>query len=294
MLRSSYRGRFAPSPTGLLHAGSLVTALASWLDAKAAIGTWLIRIEDIDTPRIQPHATEGILQQLALFGMLSDEKIVYQSERLGAYETALMKLNQSHRLYVCTCSRKKIIESRPNSTLQGSEAVYPGFCRPEKDQNCSFTSPTGAIRIKIPKNTIVQNQDLNQEVGDFVLKRNDGIFSYQLAVVVDDDFQKITHIVRGQDLESNTPRQQWLQQQLQLPSPKYLHIPLILNDAGEKLSKQTKAPVIWPSNKSEVLHYLHLAGEHLGLGLAKPNSRMTLCEWQEQAIQAWRNLSKSF
>ena len=234
------------------------------------------------------------MQQLALFGMMSDEKIVFQSERVKAYENALLNLNKSQLLYVCNCSRKKITESRINSSLDGSETVYPGFCRPEINHICSFKNLSGAVRIKIPNNTIILNQNLNEEVGDFVLKRNDGIFSYQLAVVVDDDFQKITHIVRGQDLESNTPRQIWLQQQLQFQQPKYLHIPLVMNGAGEKLSKQTKAPIVWPSNTTEALHYLHMASEHLGLGLSKPNSTLTIAQWQEQAVEAWKNLFKTF
>ena len=194
MLRSSYRGRFAPSPTGLLHAGSLVTALASWLDAKAANGTWLIRIEDLDTPRIDPQASEGILQQLALFGIKSDEKVIFQSQRTSAYENALEKLNQSKLLYVCKCSRKKIAEFRSDTLSPGSEMIYPGFCRQTLNTLCNLSNLLGAIRVKIPENTIIQKQQINQEVGDFVLRRNDGIYSYQLAVVVDDHFQEITHI----------------------------------------------------------------------------------------------------
>ena len=294
MLRSSYRGRFAPSPTGLLHAGSLVTALASWLDAKAANGTWLIRIEDLDTPRIDPQASEGILQQLALFGMKSDEKVIFQSQRTSAYENALEKLNQSKLLYVCKCSRKKIAEDRTDTLSPGSEMIYPGFCRPTLNTLCNLSNRSGAIRVKIPENTIIQKQQINQEVGDFVLRRNDGIYSYQLAVVVDDHFQEITHIVRGQDLESNTPRQIWLQEQLQIPTPIYRHIPLLKNNVGEKLSKQTKAPIIWPKNTVETLEYLHQVNLHLGLGLNQASERITIAEWQEQAIKAWASLKKSF
>jgi len=292
MSATNYRGRFAPSPTGLLHAGSLATALASWLDARAAQGTWLIRLEDLDTPRIQTHAMTGILQQLAMMGMTSDEAVIYQSQRLPFYIEALHQLNQSKLLYACSCSRKKIAQSRDNlPTNPSAELVYPGFCRPVKPKSCLLDQSTGAIRVRIPTNTYSLSQHLSSEVGDFVVLRQDGIFTYQLAVVVDDSHQGITHIVRGEDLSSNTPRQVWLQQQLGIPTPNYKHIPLVVNHFSEKLSKQTNAPPIWPKNTQEALVYLHLAGVHLKLGLEKPSLHMTLAQWQEQAVKAWSGLT---
>ncbi len=288
MLRTTYRGRFAPSPTGLLHAGSLATALASWLDAKSAGGIWLIRVEDLDTPRVQAYAIEGILQQLALMGMISDETILYQSQRISFYTEALHRLNAAKLLYECSCSRKKISEHvESTSQTPSAELVYPGFCRPQEPHVCPLSNHLSAVRVRIPAHTNILGQNLPQDVGDFVIRRNDGIFTYQLAVVVDDGYQGITHIVRGGDLESNTARQVWLQQQLGLPQPFYRHIPLVVNASLEKLSKQTQAPPIWPRNSIEVLQYLHAAGEHLGLGLEKPTSQLSIAQWQEQAVRAW-------
>jgi glutamyl-Q tRNA(Asp) synthetase len=290
MSRSSYRGRFAPSPTGLLHAGSLATALASWLDAKASKGIWLIRIEDLDTPRLVKGADQGILQQLAQMGMMSDESVIYQSERKPQYLEAIHRLNQSRLLYVCRCSRKKIVQYiQTHPILDTQEIVYPGFCRPLEPQICNLDEVNHSIRVRIPKNTIIKGQNLQQEVGDFVILRQDGIFTYQLSVVVDDAAQGVTHIVRGQDLESNTPRQIWLQQQLGFTLPEYLHIPLVVNDSAEKLSKQTKAPIIWPQNSQEALNHLYQASCHLELGLTKPHITMTVSEWLIQAVMAWKN-----
>jgi glutamyl-Q tRNA(Asp) synthetase len=294
MLRSSYRGRFAPSPTGLLHAGSLVTALASWLDAKAANGVWVIRMEDLDLPRIDPQAATGILQQLALFGMQSDENVLFQSQRTSAYEQALFQLNQAKLLYVCKCSRKKIAQLSNTTHHESEELVYPGLCRPAEDSFCNLQNTVGAIRIKIPPNTVLEEQNLTKEVGDFVLRRSDQIYTYQLAVVVDDHFQNITHVVRGEDLASNTPRQIWLQNQLQFPNPNYLHIPLVKNDLGEKLSKQTKAPIIWPKDTPETLQFLYSASQHLGLQLDQPGPNMLITDWQAQAVNAWREMFKPF
>jgi len=290
MSRSYYRGRFAPSPTGLLHAGSLATALASWLDAKASEGIWLVRMEDLDTPRLEIGADQGILQQLAQMGMVSDEVVIYQSERKTIYFKTINRLNQQKVLYVCNCSRKKITEYiQTHPRFFNEEMVYPGFCRPVEPTLCELGSTQGAIRVRVPENTFVQHQDIYQEVGDFVLLRQDQVFTYQLSVVVDDAAQDITQIVRGQDLASNTPRQVWLQQLLGYPTPQYLHIPLVVNASFEKLSKQTKAPVIWPQNTQEALHYLDVAGKHLQLHLEKPTPHMTISEWLSQAVMAWKN-----
>ena len=246
-----YRGRFAPSPTGPLHSGSLVAALASWLDARAHGGAWLVRIEDVDTPRCVPGADRLILDQLAACGLHSDEPVVWQSQRGALYQQALDRLITSGQAYPCACSRKDIETAL---TLQGAvrerhhAAVYPGTCRPERGGLRGRTAR--AWRFLVPAHSTVhwtdqqlgpQTQDVAAEVGDFVLKRADGLWAYQLAVVVDDAAQGITHVVRGADLTDNTPRQILLQRALGLPTPVYRHTPLVLGTNGEKLSKQNGA-----------------------------------------------------
>lgn len=248
---SSYRGRFAPSPTGPLHAGSLVAALASWLDARAHGGAWLVRIEDVDTPRCVPGADRLILDQLAACGLHSDEPVVWQSQRGALYQRALDRLIAGGQAYPCACSRKDIEAAL---TAQGvvrerhHAAVYPGTCRPERGGLRGRTAR--AWRFRVPAHSTVdwqdlqlghQTQDVATEVGDFVLKRADGLWAYQLAVVVDDADQGITHVVRGADLTDNTPRQILLQRALDLPTPVYRHTPLVLGANGEKLSKQNGA-----------------------------------------------------
>jgi glutamyl-Q tRNA(Asp) synthetase len=282
-----YRGRFAPSPTGLLHAGSLATALASWLDARAANGVWVIRIEDIDKFRVDANAAQGILQQLDKMGMTSDEPVLYQSNRIPLYMKALNALNEKELLYRCTCSRKKIAEAT-SITSPHLDLIYPGWCRPEKPSSCELPPTSGAIRARLPNPSIIRSENLNSTTGDFVLFRNDQVISYQLAVVVDDFSQAITHVVRGADLQTNTSRQIWLQQALGYPTPSYRHIPLVVGEDQEKLSKQNKAPVIWPNNTQEALIHLHAAGEHLGLNLEKPSETMTIGQWLGQAVQAWK------
>ena len=287
MLLTNYRGRFAPSPTGLLHTGSLATALASWLDAKAFNGVWLVRIEDVDTTRAQPDASEGILQQLALFGLLSDEPVIFQSNRYEIYADYLTKLIKEGLIYSCTCSRKKIqdhYEILGKNISTHEELVYPGFCR---SQPIQFDTKQ-ALRIKTPENAYVGEQLLNKEVGDFAIRRADGIFTYQIAVVIDDHLQGINHVVRGADLASNTPRQIWLQQILGFKTPQYMHIPLILDQHGNKLSKQNKAKPLWPKSNQEILSCLTLVAHHLGLDL--PDTQPThLSEWLHFAVCAWRD-----
>jgi len=235
----SYIGRFAPSPSGPLHFGSLVAALASYLDAKANRGQWLVRMEDIDPPRIMPGAADSILRTLENYGLHWDQQVLYQSTRQQAYEAALDHLKQHNLIYTCDCSRQQI-KSHGN--------VYAGICRTKNNQ----TQSPSAQRIKVPNVTIgfddqimgKQTQKLHSTVGDFILRRKDNLFAYQLAVVVDDAEQDITHIVRGHDLLDSTARQIFLQQSLGLDTPDYAHFPVITNNSQQKLSKQNLAPEI--------------------------------------------------
>ena len=248
MTNHGYAGRFAPSPTGPLHFGSLVAALASYLDAKANGGRWLVRIEDLDPPREVTGSSTLILKQLQALGMDWDDDVLYQSTRLSAYERILQQLENREYCFNCDCSRQRVSEL---------EGVYDGRCR-SRGLN---SSPGLAMRLKISPKTVrftdgIQGdyaQNLEHEVGDFILKRRDGLFAYQLAVVADDAAQKITHVVRGYDLLSSTPRQIYLQQLLGLPTPSYAHIPIIVNDLGQKLSKQHFAGPIDLKNAPSLL-----------------------------------------
>ena len=245
-----YRGRFAPSPTGPLHFGSLVAAVASYLEAKTHHGQWLVRMEDLDTPREMPGAAEAILRALESFGFDWDGSIVYQSQRQEAYAAALNHLQDQGLIYPCACSRKEIADSASNgSAVLGIDGlVYPGTCR----NGLAPGRSARAWRVKVERRTItfddaVQgqiSQDLSRDIGDFVLKRADGIYAYQLAVVVDDAEQGISHVVRGADLLDSTPRQIYLQQKLGLPALNYAHVPIVANAQGEKLSKQTLAQAL--------------------------------------------------
>lgn len=240
-----YRGRFAPSPSGPLHFGSLVAALGSYLDARANGGEWLVRMDDLDTPRVVPGAADGILRTLEALGLEWDGEILYQSRRGEHYRAALAELERLGVAYPCACTRKEIADSvlgRDGAT------VYPGTCR--------AGLPPGrqarAVRLRVDEQTLefsdgVQGsirQNLAREVGDFVIHRADGLFAYQLATVVDDAAQGITHVVRGSDLLYSTPRQMALQQLLNLPTPHYAHLPIAVNSRHEKLSKQTRAPAV--------------------------------------------------
>ena len=283
----AYRGRFAPSPTGPLHAGSLVAALASWLDARAHGGTWLVRIEDVDKPRCVPGADEEILRQLAACGLLPDEPPEWQSRREALYQEALDRLVAGGEAYPCACSRKDIelawrLQGR--SRERHGELVYPGTCR-----GGLHGKVPRAWRFRVPAGTVAWTdrrvgthlQDVAREVGDFVLKRADGLFAYQLAVVVDDAAQAITHVVRGEDLVDNTPRQLLLQRALGYPQPAYLHMPLVLGANGEKLSKQNGAA---PLDLRDPLAALRAAGRALRLGDAPGAS---VGEWLAAATAAW-------
>jgi glutamyl-Q tRNA(Asp) synthetase len=254
-----YVGRFAPSPTGPLHAGSLVAGLASYLDARAHGGRWLLRIEDLDPPRVAAGATAAIEGTLAACGLAWDGDIVLQSRRGTAYQAAFDQLAAQGRVYPCACTRKEVADSLANLRQRdfGRELVYPGTCRAGPAPG---RAPR-AWRIAVGDAVIVfddvlqgrQRQELAREVGDFVLKRADGLWAYQLAVVVDDGYQGITHVVRGADLLDSTPRQILLQQLLGLPAPVYAHVEVLTDAGGEKLSKQTGAPAVTPANAAQAL-----------------------------------------
>jgi glutamyl-Q tRNA(Asp) synthetase len=251
---ASYVGRFAPSPTGPLHFGSLVAALASWLDARAAGGRWLVRMEDLDRPRCEPGAADTILRQLEAYGLTWDEAVLYQSQRDEAYTAALDDLRSQGAVFPCTCSRSQLSQAPRN--VEG-EIIYPGTCGLQSSPGRA--SHSWRVRARNVSTHFVDRvhgglqQDLAREVGDFIIKRADGLFAYQLAVVVDDAFQGVTHVVRGADLLWNTPRQIYLQSLLGLPIPAYAHVPLVTNAAGQKLSKQTLAPALSLTGQSEVL-----------------------------------------
>jgi len=252
---TGYVGRFAPSPTGLLHAGSLVAALASWLDARAHQGRWLVRIEDVDTPRCIPGAGEQILNQLARCGLVPDGPVLWQSQRGEIYQQALDQLIAQGLAYPCGCSRKDIEAAQTSPTERHHAQVYPGTCRAGLNGK-----PARAWRLNVQavrkarglpavtrwtdRRLGEQAEDVEKEVGDFVLRRADGLWAYQLAVVVDDAAQGVTDVVRGEDLADNTARQIMLQQALGLPTPRYMHTPLVLGANGEKLSKQNGAQAL--------------------------------------------------
>jgi glutamyl-Q tRNA(Asp) synthetase len=297
----SYVGRFAPSPTGPLHAGSLVAALASWLDARAQHGRWLVRIEDIDSPRCRPGLAEVILAQLARCGLHPDAPPLWQSSRGDAYQRALDRLVADGWAYGCACTRREIeaalIESG-SAVGSDSERVYPGTCRDgvapgrsaratrvrcERAQTrCAMAAPAASNEISWTDRRLGQQaQDLARDVGDFVVHRADGLWAYQLAVVVDDAAQGITDIVRGEDLADNTARQIHLQRLLGLPTPRYLHLPLVLGADSRKLSKQNGAKAL---ALAEPLVDLGAAAAALGL---PPIAATQIDDWLNEAISAW-------
>ncbi len=296
-MAAPYVGRFAPSPTGLLHAGSLVAALASWLDARARGGRWLVRIEDLDTPRNVAGAAEGILDQLACMGLVSDSPVVHQSARTGLYEAALQRLLALDRAFPCACSRRDLAlaATAPASESEGDERVYPGTCRTGLGGRTA-RSVRLRVRPRDNRNTDAdadaeiawhdrrlgeQRQDVARAVGDFVLQRADGIFAYQLAVAVDDAEQGVTDVVRGEDLADSTARQILLQRLLGLATPRYLHTPLVRTADGAKLSKQTGAAPLAPDSP---LADLRAAGAVLGLAV----QGTTIAEWLASAAALWR------
>lgn len=244
-----YRGRFAPSPTGPLHFGSLVAAVGSYLEARTHGGEWRVRIEDVDTPRCKPEFESAILRTLVCYGFRIDGEIMRQRERTSAYQAALNRLHYDNHIFGCACTRREIGDSRLGSD---GAPVYPGTCRngiPAGKEARAWRLKVDAAKIEFVD--AVQGsiqQDLALEVGDFVLLRADGLFAYQLAVVEDDADQGITHVVRGADLLDSTPRQIWLQQCLGVSTPQYAHLPVAVNAAGEKLSKQTLAEALDDNN----------------------------------------------
>ena len=312
---SGYRGRFAPSPTGPLHAGSLVAALASWLDARAHDGVWLVRIENVDRPRCVAGADAVILAQLADCGLFPDEPPVRQSERGALYQSALLKLVETGAAYPCGCSRRDIelasvaLGRRPR---RGEELIYPGTCRDglhgraarawrfkiglgathdafiESNRGNALVQRSWEATYSVANEVVwedrrigVQRQDVAHSVGDFVLRRADGLWAYQLAVVVDDADQRISDVVRGEDLADNTPRQILLQRALGLPTPRLLHTPLVLGADGEKLSKQNGAE---PLDLSDPLAALNAAAGRLELPTAGPTVGAALSRW----VEGWR------
>ncbi len=276
-----YAGRFAPSPTGPLHAGSLVAALASWLDARAQGGRWLVRIEDVDAPRCVRGADLLIIGQLAACGLAGDAPPMWQSTRGNAYASALSRLVVARQAFVCGCSRKEV-----------GERPYAGICRlglrgrPARATRLLTLHDGREVVIDWHDRRLgAQQQNVTREVGDFVLERADGLWAYQLAVVVDDAAQGITHIVRGEDLADNTPRQIWLQQCLGLPAPVYLHVPLVLGADGQKLSKQNGARPLDLGDPPAVMKALVAAARTLELPALHAS---TIADWLARAVQAWR------
>jgi len=278
-----YCGRFAPSPTGPLHLGSLVAALASWLDARAHGGRWLVRIEDIDPPREQAGTAEAQLETLTALGLTPDQPPTYQSANSARFEQALASLHAAGQLYRCTCSRSAVEQAA--LLLAGRPDVYPGTCR-----DLRRSDVRAALRVRVPAERVAFvdracgefSQVLESEVGDFVVRRADGLWAYQLAVVVDDGAQQITDVVRGADLLDNTPRQIHLQRLLELPTPRYLHVPIVLNAAGEKLSKQTGAN---PLQLTDPVGQLEQAWPWLGF---PATGAPTVAEFLQHAVVAWR------
>lgn len=288
-------GRFAPSPTGPLHAGSLVAALASWLDARARRGRWLLRIEDVDTPRCVPGMDAVILAQLAGCGLHPDGPVWYQSRRGDAYAAALQRLAGAGLAYPCDCTRREIddaLAARGIAHARFAERVYPGICRPRADGGGGPRGrPRRAWRLRADgivhwadRRLGAQVQDVAAEVGDFVLRRADGVWAYQLAVVVDDAAQGITDVVRGADLADNTARQILLQRALGLPTPRYLHTPLVRGADGQKLSKQNGAA---PLDLARPVAALQAAAAVLGL---PPIDAPAPATWLMRALPAWAGM----
>lgn len=244
-----YRGRFAPSPTGPLHKGSLVAAIASYLEARSHNGQWLVRMEDVDELRNVDGAADNILRSLEAYGFEWDEQVLYQTQRKQAYQEALQQLQQQQLVYPCTCSRKQLRAMAESSEISSGRfgLIYPGTCI--RNDFADFKPADYAIRITTPGDDFGfvdsllghYSQNLARDLGDFIIRRRDGLFAYQLAVVVDDAYQNISHVVRGADLLDSTPRQIYLQQCLGYKTVEYTHLPLILHDNGDKLSKQTGA-----------------------------------------------------
>ena len=290
--RNQYRGRFAPSPTGPLHFGSLVAAVGSYLDAKHHQGKWLVRIEDLDTPRTVEGAADEILGTLEAFGLHWDEDIIHQSQRTAAYEEAFLQLKETGAIYSCACSRKEIADS---ALHHGNELIYPGTCRNGIERG--KTARSWRVRVNETSISFIDRtqgkitQNLATEAGDFVVLRADGLFAYQLAVVVDDAAQRVTDVVRGADLLYSTPRQIYLQNLLGVDTPTYMHLPVAVNAQGEKLSKQTLArPVVKNNAVATLFDALMLLRQNPPAAL-RPGKVKEILDW---AVENWQldNFSK--
>ncbi|WP_171542905.1 tRNA glutamyl-Q(34) synthetase GluQRS [Acinetobacter terrae] len=287
--RMAYVGRFAPSPTGPLHFGSLITAVASYCDARAHNGKWLVRIEDTDIPRIYPGSEEHILRSIDAFQFEADDAIIFQKDRLDLYDAVIDQLHQNHLVYACQCTRKML----------GSNHIYAGTCR---DLNLPFEQQ--AIRVKVSDQEICFSDrlqgthcsNLQQDLGDFVLKRRDGIINYQLAVVVDDYLQGMTHVVRGADLLDNTERQIWLGSILGYPKLEYMHLPLAMNDQGQKLSKQNMAQALDLNRAPELLQQAIRALHQPEVDLDNPANmlKQAIAQWDIQHIPRTKELEGTY
>jgi glutamyl-Q tRNA(Asp) synthetase len=292
-MKSMYVGRFAPTPSGPLHAGSLVAALGSWLDARAQGGQWLVRIDDLDAPRTEPGAETEILRQLTALGLVPDAPPLRQSERSVRYHVALDRLRAAGSAYPCACSRREIqaeLEAMGLPAQRGVERIYPGTCRNgiaegRKPRAWRMRCGDSARPVFVEwhdQRLGAQEQDVTHAVGDFVLRRADGPWAYQLAVVVDDAEQGVTDVVRGEDLAGNTARQIHLQRALGFATPRYLHLPLVRDALGDKLSKSNGAPALDISDPLAVLRDAALV-----LGLRVVDSRRVE-GWLANAVRAWQ------
>ncbi|MFS0825897.1 tRNA glutamyl-Q(34) synthetase GluQRS [Pseudomonas phoenicis] len=292
MTDTPYTGRFAPTPSGFLHFGSLVAALASWLDARAVGGHWLLRMEDTDPPREMPGARDAILHTLERYGLEWDGEVVVQSQRHAAYAAVVDRLFSQGLAYACTCSRKQ---------LEGYGGLYPGFCR-----NAGHPREGAAIRLRVPELTYrfqdrVQgefSQHLGRELGDFVIQRRDGLYAYQLAVVLDDAWQGVTDVVRGADLLDNTPRQLYLQELLGFSQPRYLHVPLIVQPDGHKLGKTYRSPALEADQATALLlRALRTLGQATDADMAQASPAEVLAiarqRWQAAAIPRQTTLAEA-
>lgn len=285
-----YIGRFAPTPSGYLHFGSLLAALASYLDARSHDGQWLIRVEDLDTPRNIPGADQHILRTLKAYGLDWDGDVLFQSDRVAHYQYVINQWLETGDAYYCDCSRREIL-------AQGN--IYPGTCR---DRQLP-ASPEHAIRLRIDETELTVNdrlqgqftQRLSNTSGDFIIRRRDGIIAYQLAVVVDDIAQRVTDVVRGADLLESTPRQHWIYHLLQQPAPRYLHIPLIMRPDGEKLSKRLGSTPLEPAQAISTLYRALgvLAQDppaYLARAPIKEQLQWAVCHWQPNRLPAARHI----
>jgi len=292
MTPPAYIGRFAPTPSGYLHFGSLVAALASYLDARAVGGIWLLRMEDLDPPREVAGAQDAILRTLESYGFEWDGKLIRQSARHAVYATVIDRLFSQGLAYACTCSRKQ---------LEEYGGIYPGTCR-----NAQHSTKGAAIRLRVPEldyhfHDRVQgefHQHLGREVGDFVIRRRDGLYAYQLAVVLDDAWQGVTDVVRGADLLDSTPRQLYIQELLGLPQPRYLHVPLIIQPDGNKLGKSYRSPPLSSAQAAPLLaRALRTLGQHVPheLSEARPHELMTwgITHWDANLIPRSRTLAEA-